>query len=75
MITTFYRVKRGDQVLGHGGTTKEIHALLEDAEAGEYPVDVVTRDAPEDDGTARHWGRAIKHQDGMVHLESDQPGE
>ena len=38
-------------------------------------LNVVTRDAPGDDGTARPQCRAIKHQDGMVHLKSDQPGE
>ena len=27
MFTTFYRVKRGDQILGNGGTTNEIQAL------------------------------------------------
>ena len=75
MITTFYRVKRGDQVLGNGGTTKEIQALLGNAAPGEYPVDVVTKDTPQDEGNARHWGKAIKHEDGTVHLESDQPGE
>ena len=75
MSTTFYRVKRGEQSLGDAGTTKEIQALLGDAGPGEYPVDVVTRDTPQDQGTARHWGKAIKHEDGRVHLESDQPGE
>jgi hypothetical protein len=75
MLTTFYRVKRGDQVLGDGGTTKEVQALLEEAGPGEYPIDVVTRDAPQDEGQARHWGKAIRHDDGTVHLESDQPGE
>ena len=50
-------------------------AMLEDAAPGEYPVDVVTRDTPQDAGRSRHWGKAVKHDDGMVHLESDQPGE
>lgn len=75
MLTTFYRVRSGDRVLGDGGTTKEIQALLANASPGEYPVEVVTRDAPEDAGSPRHWGRAIKHEDGTVHLESEQPGE
>jgi hypothetical protein len=70
-MTTFYRVRSGDRVLGDGGASKEIQALLENAD----PVDVVTRDAPQDSGQARHWGKAIKHQDGTIHLESDQPGE
>ena len=75
MMTTFYRVKQGDRVLGDGGTSKEIQAILQDAAPGEYPVDVVTRDSPQDEGNARHWGKAIKHGDGTIHLESDQPGE
>lgn len=75
MMTTFYRVKQGDRVLGDGGTSKEIQAVLANAAPGEYPVDVVNRDGPQDEGSARHWGKAIKHEDGTVHLESDQPGE
>lgn len=62
-------------MLGDGGTSKEIQAILEDADPGEYPVDDVTRDTPQDEGTARHWGKTIKHEDGLVHLQSDQPGE
>src|SRR4051812_1909084 len=69
MFTTYYRVKRGENVLGDGGTTKEIQGLLADADPGEYAVDVVTRDTPHGDGDARPWGKAIKHADGMVHLE------
>ncbi len=75
MFTTFYRVTSEGRVLGDAGTTKEIQALLKDAATGEYPIDVVTRDSPQDDGNARHWGKAIKHEDGLIHLESDQPGE
>ncbi len=75
MMTTFYRVRRGDQILGDGGTSKEIQALLDDADPGEYPVEVVTLDGPIDPGHSRHWGKAIKHADGSIHLESDQPGE
>lgn len=74
-MTTFYRVKKGERVLGDGGTSKEIQAILATAEPREYLADVVTRDDPQDAGAARHWGRAIRHPDGLVHLESDQPGE
>ena len=75
MITSFYRVKSGTQVLGDAGTTKEVQAILESAGPGEYPVDVVSRETPQDPGNARHWGKAIKHEDGTIHIESDQPGE
>lgn len=75
MYTTFYRVKGEGRSLGDAGTTKEIQALLSNAGTGEYAIDVVSRDSPQDEGTARHWGKAIKHADGSIHLESDQPGE
>ena len=74
-MTTFYRVRRGDQVLGEGGTSEEIQALLDAADPGEYPVEVVNVDGPHDPGHPRRWGKAIKRADGSIHLESDQPGE
>ena len=75
MATTYYRVKRGDQVVGDAQSTKEVQGLLKSAAAGEYPIDVVIGDEPESPGSSRHWGKAIKHEDGMIHLESDDPGE
>ncbi len=73
-MTTFYRIRRGDQVLGDGGASQEIQAILDDADPGEYPEEVVTRDGPDDPGHPHHWGKAIKHADGSIYLESEQPG-
>jgi len=75
MATTYYRVKSGDKVVGEAGTTKEVQGLLKAVAPGEYPIDVVRSDESQSPGSSRHWGKAIKHEDGMVHLESDQPGE
>ncbi len=71
MKTTFDRVLRGDQILGNGGTSKAIQSLLDDAEPGEYSVEVVTLGGPVDPGHPRHCGKAIKHVDGSIYIESD----
>jgi len=76
MAMTYFRVNRGPAgPASKAGTTKEVQSLLGDAPVGEYTIDLVTADSPDSEGSSQHWGRAIKHQDGTVHLESDMPGE
>ena len=75
MATTIYRVKSGDQLLGDAQSSKEVQSLLKDAAPGEYPIELVDSDAPASENRSRHWGKAIKHEDGMVHLEGVLSGD
>ncbi|QEH36239.1 hypothetical protein OJF2_47990 [Aquisphaera giovannonii] len=76
MAMTYFRVNGGPGgPASEAGTTKEVQSLLRDAPVGEYTIDLITADRAGGEGSSQHWGRAIKHQDGAVHLESDMPGE
>jgi len=76
MARTFFRVKQQGGVVREANSTKEIQHALSQTAPGEYPVEIIISGAsPGDAESCRHWGRAIKHEDGMVHLVSDQPGD
>jgi hypothetical protein len=75
MAMTCYRIELGSHCGVEAESTTEIQKVLKDAAPGDYPVDVVTADSTGSAGSSRHWGQAIKHGDGTVHLESHQPGE
>jgi hypothetical protein len=75
MAVTFYRIKQGSHGETDAESTKEIQRVLQDAAPGEYPIDIITADSPGSAGSARHWGKAIKHAVGAIHLESDEPGD
>jgi hypothetical protein len=75
MATTIYRVKSGEHVIGDAHSSKDVQALLKDAAPGEYPIELVDLDAAAPEGRPRYWGKAIKHEGGMVHLDGENPGE